>query len=177
MIKTNRLFLRPWRDDDFEPFAELNADPRVMEYFPATLTRRESDDLAKRIIANMEKQGWGFWAVSVPGIAEYIGFIGLAIPSFEAHFTPAIEIGWRLAHQFWGQGYATEGAIAALEYGFNELGLNEIVSFTTTTNTRSRHVMEKIGMRRNPEDDFDHPKLSQGDPLRRCVLYRLKKED
>lgn len=175
MIKTNRLLLRPWRDEDLEPFAKMNADPKVMECFPATLTRQQSDDLAKKIITKMEKQGWGLWAVSVPGIADFIGFIGLSIPSFEAHFTPAVEVGWRLAHPFWGKGYATEGARAVLEYGFKELDLKEIVSFTAANNARSIHVMEKIGMHRNPKDDFDHPMLKEGDPLRRHVLYRINK--
>lgn len=177
MIKTNRLILRPWRAEDFEPFAALNADPRVMEFFPATLTREESDALAQRIINSMNKQNWGLWAVTVPGIAEFIGFIGLAVPSFEAHFTPAIEVGWRLAYPYWGQGYATEGALAALKFGFEELGLTEIVSITAVQNQRSRRVMEKIGMHRNPEDDFDHPKLPAGHVLSKHVLYRISKQE
>jgi 3-dehydroquinate dehydratase/shikimate dehydrogenase len=175
-ISTKRLILRSWLDEDLEPFSELNADPKVMEYFPTSLNRQESDDLAKRIIEKIKQQGWGLWAVSVPGVANFIGFIGLAVPSFEAHFTPAVEVGWRLAYKFWGQGYATEGALAALEYGFDTLDLKEIVSFTTVTNKRSMAVMKSIGMQHNPEDDFDHPKLSEGHPLRKHVLYRLKKE-
>lgn len=174
IIKTNRLILRPWHDEDFEPFAEMNADPKVMEYFPATLTSEESDAHAKRIIENFEKQGWGLWAVSVPGVSDFIGFIGLAIPTFEAHFTPTVEVGWRLAYKYWGQGYATEGALAALEYGFNKLNFDEIVSFTAATNKRSIEVMKKIGMHHREIDDFDHPKLAEGHPLRRHVLYRLK---
>ncbi|HEV8051183.1 MAG TPA: GNAT family N-acetyltransferase [Parachlamydiaceae bacterium] len=174
-ITTNRLILRPWRNEDLEPFARMNADPRVMEYFPAILSKEESDDLAKRISNKLQQQGWGLWAVSVPGVAEFIGFIGLAEPSFNAHFTPAVEIGWRLAYDFWGKGYATEGARACLKYGFENLGLNEIVSFTATQNMRSRHIMEKICMHHDSKDDFDHPKLSESNPLRRHVLYRLEK--
>ena len=175
IIRTERLILRSWCDEDLELFAELNADPKVMEYFPAPLNHRESDALAERIIGKIKEQGWGLWAVSVPGIADFIGFIGLAVPEFEAHFTPAVEVGWRLAYKFWGQGYATEGALAALKYGFDTLNLEEIVSFTAITNKRSMAVMKKIGMQHNPKDDFDHPKLHEGHPLRKHVLYRLHK--
>lgn len=173
-MKTERLVLRPWREEDFEPFAQMNADAKVMEYFPKILTRAESDLLVHRIITKMEEQGWGLWAVSVPGTADFIGYIGLAIPTFEAHFTPAVEIGWRLAYEFWGKGYATEGALAALKYGFEILQLAEIVSFATSSNKRSRSVMEKIGMQRNPEDDFDHPLRPLEDRLRHHVLYRIQ---
>lgn len=175
ILKTKRLVLRPWKEEDLVPFAALNADPRVMEYFPSTLSRKESDDLAKQISTASEKQGWGLWAVSIPLVADFIGFIGLAKPSFDAHFTPAVEIGWRLAFDYWGKGYATEGAKAALAYGFETLHLPEIVSFTAVQNSRSRHVMEKIGMDHDPKDDFDHPKLPEGHPLRRHVLYRISK--
>jgi 3-dehydroquinate dehydratase/shikimate dehydrogenase len=174
-LTTKRLVLRPWKEADLEPFAKLNADPRVMEYFPSVLSCKESDELAQRISSKLEEQGWGLWAVSVPGVADFIGFVGLARPSFEAHFTPAVEVGWRLAFEYWGRGYATEGAKAALTYGFKTLKLPEIVSFTALQNTRSRRIMEKIGMHRDPKDDFDHPKLPEGHPLRRHVLYRLKK--
>ena len=173
-LKTTRLILRPWREEDLEPFALLNADPRVMEYFPSVLNHKESNDLARRIIANLEEKGWGLWAVSVPGVADFIGFIGLAKPSFEAHFTPAVEVGWRLAFDHWGKGYATEGAKAALAYGFETLQLPEIVSFTAVQNTRSIRIMEKIGMHHDPKDDFDHPKLPKEHKLNRHVLYRLK---
>lgn len=175
-IKTQRLLLRHWREEDLEPFAELNQDPRVMEYFPAPLTREESDDFARKIMAEWEKRGWGLWAVSVPDLAEFIGFIGLSVPNFEAAFMPTVEIGWRLSSLFWNQGYATEGALAVLEYGFNKIGLDEVVSFTAMTNMRSRKVMEKIGLHRAIGEDFEHPKLPIGHPLRRHVLYRLKKE-
>ncbi len=177
IIQTDRLVLRQWDNADFEPFAALNADPRVMEYFPSTLSRQESDNLANRICTQLAEQGWGLWAVSVPGIANFIGFIGLARPSFDAHFTPAVEIGWRLAFDYWGKGYATEGAKTALAYGFETLNLGEIVSFTAVKNMRSRRIMEKIGLHHNSQDDFDHPKLAESHPLKRHVLYRMSQQE
>lgn len=178
ILKTKRLILRPWREEDFEPFAKLNADPRVMEYFLATLSQEESYQMAKRVQAKIEEQGWGWWAVSVPGVSEFIGFIGLNNvdkSTYPVHFAPATEIGWRLAYDYWGEGYAPEGAMACLEYGFESLGLDEIVAFTTVQNMRSRKVMEKIGMHHNPKDDFDHPNIAEDHPLRRHVLYRIEK--
>ena len=144
-----------------------------MEHFPALLTRSESDTLIARIEAHFAARGFGLWAVAVPGVADFIGFIGLNAPSFTAHFTPCVEIGWRLAAAHWGQGYASEGARAVLAFGFGERGLDEIVSFTVVANTRSRKVMERLGMHHDPADDFDHPALPKGHPLRRHVLYRL----
>lgn len=173
-IKTERLILRPWREEDLEAFARLNADPRVREYFPGLLIREESDQLAKKICIAMEQQGWGLWAVSIPDVADFIGFIGLASVDFAADFTPAVEIGWRLSYEYWGKGYATEGAKAALIYGFETLQLDEIVAFTAINNVRSRHVMEKIGMYHDEKSDFDHPKLPEGHSLRRHALYRIK---
>ncbi|HLK91255.1 MAG TPA: GNAT family N-acetyltransferase [Polyangia bacterium] len=174
VLRTERLVLRPWRDDDLPPFAALNADPRVREHFPACLSRVESDASAAKIRSAFEAQGYGLWAVEVVGVAPFIGFIGLAEPGFSAPFTPCVEIGWRLAHAHWGRGYATEGARAALAFGFGPAGLAEIVSMTTPANTRSRHVMEKLGMHRDPAEDFDHPNLAPGSPARRHVLYRLR---
>ena len=145
-----------------------------MQYFPSVLSRRESDALADRIRAQIDAQGWGLWAVEVADVTPFAGFIGLARPRFEAHFTPCVEIGWRLAAGHWGHGYATEGARAALEFGFTDLRLGEILSFTAGTNTPSRRVMERLGMTRDPADDFDHPGLPAGHPLRRHVLYRGK---
>ena len=171
-LYTERLCLRRWRPSDRASFAALNADPRVMEYFPATLSRDESDALVTRIGAHFAEHGFGLWAVEIPHVVPFAGFIGLAIPRFTAHFTPCVEIGWRLAAAHWGQGYATEGARAVLRFGFETLGLNEIVSFTVPANHRSRRVMERIGMHHNPADDFDHPALPEGHPLRRHVLYR-----
>ncbi|MCE3233645.1 MAG: rimL [Rickettsiaceae bacterium] len=172
MIQTPRLILRHWKESDLLPFAALNADPEVMRFFPSTLTKEESDAMAERIKASFTQDGFGLWAAELKEEGQFIGFIGLNRPSFEAHFTPCVEISWRLAKEYWNKGYATEGAKAALEYGFNKLDLHEIVSFTAVINTPSRRVMEKIGMKREPQDDFDHPKLSDGNPLLRHVLYR-----
>ncbi len=155
------------------PFAALNADPLVMEHFPAPLHREESDDLADRITVDIDERGWGLWAVEIPGTVAFAGFIGLNPATFDAPFTPAVEVGWRLARAHWGRGYATEGALAALSFGFDELALDEIVSFTNHGNTRSRRVMERLGMLRDPADDFEHPNLPYGDALRPHVLYRL----
>lgn len=176
-IKTERLILRPWQETDLEPFAALNADPLVMEYFPSTLSRQESDQLVKRFQAKIEEKGWSLWAVSLIENGSFIGFIGLndvTQATLPVHFAPSVEVGWRLAYPFWGKGYATEGALACLKYGFEILELDEIVSFTAEQNLRSRAVMERIGMHHNPKDDFDHPKLPKGHKLRRHVLYRLR---
>ena len=167
MIETPRLVLRRWREEDRAPFADMNADPAVMEHLPKLLTREESDALFERILAT------NLFAVETRPDATFIGFIGLSKPRFEAPFTPCIEVGWRLARAAWGQGYATEGARASLAYGFDSLGLEEIVSFTVPANVRSRRVMEKLGMTHAPEDDFDHPSLAPDHPARRHVLYRL----
>lgn len=174
-LHTDRLLLRRWRDADREPFAALNADPRVMEHFPAVLSRKESDARIERITAHFVEHGFGVWAVEIPNVAPFIGFIGLSIPGFEAHFTPCVEIGWRLAANYWGHGYATEGARAALAFGFEKLGPAEIVSFTVPANLRSRRVMERLGMTHDPSEDFDHPLLPAGHPLCRHVLYRLRR--
>jgi RimJ/RimL family protein N-acetyltransferase len=172
-LSTPRLRLRRWQPADREPFAALNADPLVMEHFRAPLTRRQSDALVERIEAGFEQRGYGLWALELRESGELIGFAGLSAPEFEAHFTPAVEVGWRLGHSAWGQGYATEAAQAALDFGFDRVGLEEIVSFTSTGNARSRAVMERIGMSRDPKDDFDHPGMPDGHPLRPHVLYRI----
>ena len=171
-LRTARLRLRHWTGSDREPFARLNADARVMEYFPSTLSSAESDVLADAISSHLDEHGWGLWAVDIPEVTSFAGFIGLSRPRFEAHFTPCTEVGWRLDPEFWGHGYATEGAMAALRFGFDTLGLDEIVSFTTASNMPSRRVMERIGMTHDPRDDFDHPSLAVGHKLRRHVLYR-----
>jgi len=173
-IRTRRLVLRQWQDEDLEPFAELNADPEVMRHFPGMLTREQSDafvELQRNLLA---ERGWGLWAVEADSGVGFIGFVGLAVPRFEAHFMPAVEIGWRLRRGAWGHGYATEAAGGAADYAFDEIGLDEIVSFTTTANERSRRVMQRIGMSWDPTEDFDHPLLPPGHPLRRHVLYRLR---
>jgi RimJ/RimL family protein N-acetyltransferase len=174
-IATDRLLLRPWRPEDRNAFARMNADPRVVEFLPGPLSREESDASADRIAVHFQQHGYGLWAVEIPSEAEFAGFIGLAIPRFEAPFTPCVEIGWRLAVEHWGRGFATEGARAALKFGFETLGLEEIVSFTVPANIRSRRVMEKIGMVHSPDEDFDHPMLAEGHRLRRHVLYRLRR--
>lgn len=174
IIQTKRLTLREWKQEDLEAFALLNEDPRVMEHFPSTLDREASDQLAKRIKMRMEESGWGFWAVSVPDVANFIGFIGLSKPLFKADFTPTVEIGWRLAYPFWGNGYAVEGAQACLKFGFETLGLEEIVSFTAVQNRRSRKVMTRIGMLHESREDFNHPNIPIDHKLSRHVLYRIK---
>jgi RimJ/RimL family protein N-acetyltransferase len=171
--------LRPWRTEDLEPFAALNADPEVMEHFPSTLSREESDAGAGRIASHFENRGFGLWAVEVPGYAPFIGYIGLVVPWFEVPFesrsVPCVEIGWRLARSWWGRGLAAEGARAVLAFGFEHLSFSEIVSFTVPGNRRSRRVMEKLGMQYS--EDFEHPGLDPGHPLRRHVLYRLAHKD
>jgi RimJ/RimL family protein N-acetyltransferase len=176
-MSTTRLLMRRWRETDYAPFAALNADPLVMEYFPSRLTGAQSDGLIARIEAGFDACGYGFWALEIRASGEFIGFAGLAVPSFDAHFTPAVEVGWRLARSAWGQGYATEAGLASLAFGFGEAGLDEIVALTTVANARSRAVMQRIGMTYNPADDFDHPGLAEGDPLRSHVLYRISAPD
>ncbi len=173
VIVTPRLRLRAWRETDLEPFAAMNDNPRVMEHYPQRLTREETRAMIGRIETHFARHGFGLWAVEAPGVAEFVGYVGLSVPAFEAAFTPCVEIGWRLAASHWGKGYATEAARAALAYGFRTLGLQEIVSFTVPANVRSQAVMQRLGMRRDPAEDFDHPKLPEGHPLRRHVLYRL----
>jgi RimJ/RimL family protein N-acetyltransferase len=171
---TARLRLRRWTDADLSEFARINADPRVMAFMPKLLIRKESDATAGRIREQFDRHGFGLWAVEVIGGARFIGFTGLAVPRFVAPFTPCTEIGWRLAAEYWGHGYATEAARACLDVGFRVLGLAEIVAFTTTDNGRSRRVMERLGMTRDPGDDFEHPSLPPGHPFRPHVLYRTQ---
>ena len=172
MLTTDRLVLRRWRDEDREPFAALNADPVVREHFPSTQTRDESDASVDHFERHFDAHGFGLWAVEVKDGAPFIGFGGLSVVPFDAHFTPAVEIGWRLAREHWGRGYASEGARAALAYAFGDLALGEVVSFTAVANRRSRAVMERIGMTHDPADDFDHPRLAADSPILRHVLYR-----
>lgn len=176
-IQTERLVLRGWCDDDLAAFAAMNADKRVAQFLPATLDRSQSDAFAARIRADLRIRGFGLWAVQRTDrdAAAFIGYIGLSVPRFSAAFTPCVEIGWRLAPEHWGVGLATEGARAVVDHAFRNVGLQEIVSFTVPSNRPSRRIMEKIGMRHDPDEDFDHPKLAAGHPLRRHVLYRLNK--
>jgi RimJ/RimL family protein N-acetyltransferase len=177
MIKTDRLILRPWRADDLEPMAAINADPLVVRHLPGPMTREETAAMLARKREHLAKHGFTSFAVEVPGVAPFIGYVGLQWPGFEAHFMPAVEIGWRLASAHWGKGYATEAARAALRFGFEDLNLDQIVSFTVPANKASWAVMERIGMARDPGDDFDHPRMPEGHPLRRHLLYRLSAAD
>jgi len=174
-LTTARLILRHWRASDRDPFQSLNADPRVMEFFAATLTPEETDELIDRIEQHFERNGFGVYAAELIETGEFIGFIGLNTPRFDAPFMPAVEIGWRLAHAHWGQGLATEGARAVVVHAFQSLKLPSLVSFTTAANLRSRRVMENIGMVHDPTADFEHPDLPAGHPLRPHVLYRIKR--
>jgi RimJ/RimL family protein N-acetyltransferase len=177
IVTTPRLILRRWQQSDHEPFAAMNADPRVMEFFPNLLTKEESRQALDRIEAAFDQRGFGLCAVESRANHSFLGFIGLSAPNFEAHFTPCVEIGWRLPAHAWGNGYATEGAKAIAAYAFETLKLTEIVSFTTEKNFRSRRVMEKLGMTFDPADTFDHPNLPFGHLLRRHVLFRLRAEE
>ena len=173
IIQTNRLGLRKWKPEDLVPFAEMNSDPKVMEFFPHTLTKEESDAFANKIINDFNAKGFGLYAVDELSSGEFIGFIGLSIPTFESNFTPCVEIGWRIAHRFWGKGYAPEGADACIKYANETLNILEIVSFTATINKKSIRVMEKIGM--NYCGTFNHPKVDINSVLCEHVLYKLEK--
>ena len=172
-LQTERLLLRRWCGSDRLPFQAMNADPRVMEFMPGLLTPQASDDLIARAELHFDRHGFGPYAAELLEEKIFIGFIGLSIPSFDAPFMPAVEIGWRLAADHWGRGLATEGARAVLRHAFETLGLTSLVSFTVPQNLRSRRVMEKLGMIHDPSADFDHPGIPEGQPLRRHVLYRL----
>jgi RimJ/RimL family protein N-acetyltransferase len=175
-LETDRLLLRQWKPDDREPFAKLNADPKVMEFFPNMLSREASDAFIDRIQALIEKQGWDLWAVEIKNTQQFIGYVGLHVPNYELPFNPCVEVGWRLAYEFWGKGYAPEAALVALKFGFESLNLAEVVSFTTLSNVRSQRVMEKIGMQRSPET-FQHPGVPIDGKLREHCLYRLSRND
>jgi RimJ/RimL family protein N-acetyltransferase len=175
-LTTERLILRQWRESDHEPFARLNADPTVMEFMGRQLTRDESEAMAVSIHRVIESRGWGLWAVEVRNGAPFIGFVGLAIPTFDAHFTPCVEIAWRLAHEHWNRGYATEAATASLRFAFQEMQLPQVVSFTAALNIRSTRVMERSGMSRDLAGDFEHPRLAPSHPLRPHVLYRADRD-
>jgi RimJ/RimL family protein N-acetyltransferase len=177
ILETERLILRQWRDDDIEPFAAMNADPRVTAALGVKPDPSGIRALIERIATSFRQNGFGLWAVEVRGGMPFIGFTGLSIPRFEAPFMPAVEVGWRLAFDHWGKGYATEGAKAALNLGFHTIGLEEIVSFASVANTRSHAVMKRLGMRHDPQDDFDYPGMEPTDPLCRHLLHRLKRVD
>ena len=176
-LTTPRLRLRHWRDADRQPFASLNADPEVMRYFPAPLAASDSDRFLDRMTAASTEHGFGLWALELRATGEFIGMTGLAHHSFPAHFNPSWEVGWRLARSAWGSGYATEAARAALRFGFIEAGLDEVVSMTSVLNLPSRRVMRRIGLHRDPADDFEHPRVPEGSPLKPHVLYRLTRDE
>ncbi|GBF80989.1 GNAT family N-acetyltransferase [Aphanothece sacrum] len=169
-IITPRLILRRWQTEDQQTFSQINADPRVMEFLPKPLSFDESNSFIERIETHFEENGFGLWATQLQDSPSLIGFIGLSIPRFQASFTPCVEIGWRLGYDYWGKGYATEGAKAALEFAFTQLNLPEVLSFTVPKNWRSRRVMERIDMKFSQE--FDHPDLPEGNPLRKHILYK-----
>jgi RimJ/RimL family protein N-acetyltransferase len=173
VLNTGRLILRPWQAQDREPFAAINRDPAVMQFMPASLSAEESDAFVERIETHFNQHGFGLWAAQLRNPDQFIGYIGLAVPRFQAHFMPAVEIGWRLASEFWRRGLATEGARAIVAHAFRVLELPALVSFTVPANLPSRRVMEKLGMTHDPADDFDHPSLPEDHPLRRHALYRL----
>jgi RimJ/RimL family protein N-acetyltransferase len=172
-LPTERLVLRRWRDADRAPFMAMNSDPTVMEYMPSVLSHGESDAMVDRIRLHFERHGFGLWVVELSGEAPFVGYVGLSAPGFDAHFTPAVEISWRLDVRFWRRGIVTEAARACVAFAFDDLGLAELVSFTVPGNVRSRRVMERLGFTTRAADDFDHPLLPEGHPLRRHVLYRL----
>jgi RimJ/RimL family protein N-acetyltransferase len=176
-LLTPRLTLRAWREADLAPFAQLNADPQVMRYMPRHLSRAESDAFAAACQAQIAARGWDRWAVARRDSGDFVGAVGLSRATFAAAFTPCIEVAWRLRREQWGQGFATEAAAAALEFGFTRLELPEVLAFTVPANRASRAVMERLGMRHHPAEDFEHPRVPPGHALRAHVLYRLTRAD
>lgn len=176
-LRTKRLVLRRWRDSDLDPFAKLNADPRVHEFMTIHPNREQSASFIERMEESFDTKGYGLWALELAETGEFIGYNGLVDVTYDVHFAPSIEIGWRMAWEAWGKGYATEAARASATYAFSEVGLDEVVAFCAVINQRSRNVMRRLGMVREVEDDFDYPLLPEGHPLKRMVLYRLRAEN
>ena len=176
MLSTGRLTLVPWREAHRQPFADLAADPEVMRYLTPTPNRALSDAWIDRQIAHQAAHGFCFWAVELAESGLFIGSVGLVRVGYQAHFTPAVEAGWRLVRRFWGQGYGPEAARAALRFGFEAAGLPQVVANACVANVNSQKVMQALGMTRDPADDFDHPRFPQDSPLRRQVLYRIERE-
>lgn len=174
--KTERLQLRQWRKQDFSAFAELNAHPEVMEFYPKTLNEDESNDMAQRFEALLTYRGWGFWVVENLEDNKFMGFVGLHEPTYDLPVTPCVEIGWRLVREYWGQGYATEAAKASLGVAFEKLDLPEVYSFTSVLNKKSQAVMERLGMI-DMERNFEHPMIPEGSSLREHVLFKIEKKD
>ncbi len=177
IIETERLILRTWVESDAEAYFHINQDPKVYEFLLGPLSMQQVQDFIQKCNQEFKAQRFCLFAVETKDTHTMIGFIGLSEPNFESSFTPCVEVGWRLGSEHWGKGYATEGAKAVLAYGFHQIGLNEIVSFTATVNMRSRRVMEKIGMKREPKEDFLHPKLAADHPISQHVLYRIQRKD
>jgi RimJ/RimL family protein N-acetyltransferase len=176
-LETDRLLMREWQEGDLKPFAEMGQDPDVMRYFPKQMSQEDAKQFIAKSNLFLQQKGFTLWATTVKESGQFAGFVGLAEPSYQTHFTPCVEIGWRLAKRFWGHGYATEAAKRVLKYAFEDLNLPEIVSFTSVLNAPSMKVMERIGMSRDTGGDFDHPKIPQDHPLCRHVLYRIKKQN
>lgn len=176
VLETERLVLRPWQPSDLEPFTAINQDPEVIRYLGPPMDRDAVAGLIARLSAHRDRHGFGYGAVEEKATGALVGMAGLSVPTWEAHFTPCVEVGWRLARAHWGKGYATEAARAWLEFGFQVLGLEEIVSMTVPDNARSQAVMRRIGMERDRAGDFDHPRVAPGDPLLRHVLYRIRRD-
>ncbi len=174
-LRTQRTLLRQWQDSDLDDWVALNADPAVRRHFPALLTRDEALGEAERMRSALARRGWGAWALEVPGVLPFAGFVGLMVPAWSAHFTPAVEIGWRLARAAWGAGYASEAAAAAAAFALQQLQLDELVAITVPGNEPSRRVMNRIGMQHDEDGDFAHPRLAADHPLSRHVLYRLRR--
>ncbi|MES2951292.1 MAG: GNAT family N-acetyltransferase [Pseudomonadota bacterium] len=175
-LRTPRVLLRQWKDSDIEAWAAMNADPLVRQYFPGVLSRADAQAETERIRAAITQRGWGLWALEVPGIHTFAGFVGLSLPGYEAPWMPAVEIGWRLMPGAWHQGYATEGAAAALHFAFTQLELPQVVAMSVPNNAPSHHVMDRIGMLRDAAADFDHPRVPADSPLRRHILHRITPE-
>ena len=175
IFESERLFFRKWKEEDIKIFSDMNSDPTVMEYFPKILTEKESKQLYEKIVMDLDKNSYGLWAVELKNSNQFIGFIGFNYTTFKSDFTPCLEIGWRIKKEEWGKGYATEGAKASLNYGYHELGLDEIYSFTSKINQRSEKVMIKIGL--NKIGEFEHPNIEEGNKLRRHVLYKIVKNE
>jgi RimJ/RimL family protein N-acetyltransferase len=176
-LRTRRTLLRQWKDSDLPQWIAMNADADVRRYFPSRLTEEEALAEAGRMRAAIAQRGWGMWALEVPGVMGVAGTVGLHVTTIDAHFVPCVELGWRLKREAWGHGYATEAAQAAMEFGFRKLGLDELVAFTTVTNMPSQRVMQRLGMHRDPRDDFDHPRIEAGHPMRPHLLFRIGREE
>jgi ribosomal-protein-alanine N-acetyltransferase len=173
-LETKRLKLRQWKEEDYIPFSKLNADPKVMEFFPSVLTKVQSDVMASTLKALLSEQGWGFWVIEEKEIGLFVGSLGLHEPTDKLPFLPCVEIGWRFSFEHWGKGYATEAGQEVLKFAFDVLELDEVVSFTAVINKRSSSLMERLGMK-NSYENFEHCTLPIGHRLREHVLFKIDK--